>query len=103
MDRTQEGEEMIKRLLPVLLLALTLTGCPTYCTEINNPVTPEYPCGTRAHGCSSSGGCCYNQDDCGGDVPNCPEGYCCYRGGDSASLDGGDAAVRHDPTLQWKP
>jgi len=94
----RKGLKMIKRLFPVLFLALSfsIAGCP--CNEINNPVSPEYPCGTRAYQCQS-GKCCWNDHVCGGDpgVLNCPPGLCCFQGGDWApNPDGGS-------TEQWKP
>lgn len=59
----------------LILIVLTLTGC----SPAVNPISPAYPCGTRMHQCSS-GGCCWNNEDCGGDTPGCRPGMCCYAG-----------------------
>lgn len=80
----------------MLVLLVALASCQGW-NDVNNPVSKEYPCGTRAHMCSS-GGCCWNTDDCGGDVASCPADLCCYKGtewGTSA-----DAGTR---TKQWRP
>ena len=86
----------------ILALVFTLTcGCGT-CNSTHNPVSPEYPCGTRAHVCSTAPlMCCWGYDVCGGEVGSgCPAGYCCY-GGDTfaARQDGGNGG----PTKQWQP
>lgn len=94
---------MIKRLIPVLVLVVLFVGCP--CTEWSNPVSPSYPCGTRAHQCRT-GGCCWNYQVCGGDVPNCRPDACCYKGGDLAGKpDGGERpdAESREPMKQWQP
>ena len=73
---------MTSRLEAVFLVGLALlVGCHQ---EIVNPVSPEYPCGTRMHMCSS-GKCCWNDQDCGGDVYSCPEGHCCFSGAGTAA------------------
>lgn len=83
------------------LLCVLFCGCAP-CTPPPNPVSPEYPCGTRAHACSTAPlSCCWNTEVCGGEIGSgCPVGYCCY-GGDSfgAQRDGGS----HSPTKQWPP
>jgi len=38
----------------------------------------EWPCGTHGKLCSS-GSCCPDDTDCGGDVPSCRPGSCCHR------------------------
>lgn len=85
----------MNKLRIALLLALAVA-----CGPVHNPVSPEYPCGTRAHKCSS-GDCCWNDQDCGGDVGWCPVDMCCYRGdgqGYGVSPDGGVRMTR-----QWSP
>jgi hypothetical protein len=63
---------------------------------VQNPVSPEYPCGTRAHKCDS-GGCCWNFEDCGGDVPSCPADMCCFA--DMGAAKDLDAGRKIEP--QW--
>lgn len=41
-----------------------------------NPVSPEYPCGTQGLDCGH-GLCCWRGDSCGGEI-GCPVGYCCW-------------------------
>lgn len=69
------------------------------CGPWQNPNSPDYPCGTRAHKCAS-GLCCWNGEACGGEgFPNCPAGMCCFEGerelgssiGDSGSDSGSDS------------
>ena len=44
-----------------LLLALLLIAC----SPATNPISKEYPCGTRAHACSSKPvTCCWNFEEC---------------------------------------
>lgn len=69
------------------------------CGPVNNPVSPEYPCGTRGHMCYS-GKCCWNGQECGGDVAYCPEDMCCYVGDEYAATSDRDAG---NQTLQWRP
>jgi len=68
----------------LLIAALaTFSGCKD-CNKIDNPVSPEYPCGTRAHPCNLKPlSCCWNNEVCGGPVgTGCPAGMCCYVGDD---------------------
>jgi hypothetical protein len=69
----------------ILLLAaiLTLSGCKD-CNKVENPVSPDYPCGTQAHICSLKPlSCCWNSEVCGGLVgTGCPAGMCCFVGED---------------------
>ncbi|MFA4971382.1 MAG: hypothetical protein WC683_02130 [bacterium] len=87
--------------LALVLLCTFVCGCGN-CNPVHNPVSSEYPCGTRAHACSTAPlSCCWNDLVCGGEVGSgCPAGMCCY-GGDSfaARQDGGNAA----PSRQWQP
>jgi len=65
-----------------LLLVVFLTTLPSCLwSDSYNPVSPEYPCGTRAHQCID-GACCWNNEVCGGIGTGCPEGYCCFVGKD---------------------
>ena len=44
-----------------LLLALLLIAC----SPATNPISKEYPCGTRAHACSTKPlTCCWNFEEC---------------------------------------
>jgi len=84
----------------VLWLFLGMSGCAT-CGQNDNPVSPDYPCGTRAHACSVNPlMCCWNSSVCGGQVGSgCQEGFCCYAGEDYAAKT--DAGSTHEK--QWKP
>ena len=62
--------------ITVFLLAAALAGCQQH---VDNPTSTEYPCGTRGHRCGG-GSCCWNGDECGGDVGSCPVGMCCADG-----------------------
>lgn len=88
----------------LLTLCILVCGCAN-CNQINNPVSTDYPCGTRAHACSTTPlACCWNSEVCGGAVGSgCPTDSCCY-GGDNfgASKDAGPAETP-PPTKQWKP
>ena len=80
----------------LVLIVLFCAGCGK-CGEPQNPVSEAYPCGTRAHMCGS-GGCCWNSQDCGGDTPGCPDGYCCASGMSASRK------VSSEPVeKQWKP
>ena len=70
----------MNKLIPRFVLALIVVaaGCGSF-NQVQNPITPEYPCGTRMHQCSD-GGCCWNNEDCGGEILSCRPGRCCYRG-----------------------
>ena len=59
------------------------SGCKS-CNKVENPPSPEYPCGSRAHPCSLSPLlCCWNTEVCGGpDGTGCPTGMCCAMGED---------------------
>jgi len=62
------------------LLLVVFAGCSAL-TRIENPVSPGYPCGTRAHACSVEPlTCCWNGEVCGAEGTSCPAGACCYRG-----------------------
>lgn len=83
----------------MLVLLVLLAGC--WNSDVNNPVSPEYPCGTRAHACSMSPlSCCWNFQYCGAAGNRCPADMCCFDG-DRATADGSDAGK--DPTEQWTP
>ena len=65
----------MKRLL--LIVGVLIVSCGGW----SNPVSPEYPCGTRAHQCSN-GACCWNGQDCGRpDTYSCPKDMCCESSG----------------------
>lgn len=50
------GPQMIYLLLALLLIA---------CSPAPNPVSKDYPCGTRAHACSTKPlTCCWNFEEC---------------------------------------
>jgi hypothetical protein len=71
-----------------LLVLLVLTvGC--HDMRATNPVSAEYPCGTRAHPCSRAPlTCCWNAMVCGGlEGTGCPAGMCC--------------AIDNERTPQW--
>lgn len=89
------------RLLALALIVVATAGCGK-CNEPQNPVSPEYPCGTRGHKCSS-GMCCWNGEDCGGDVPWCPAGVCCYAGSGAAKDAGAASDAGPAPHEQYSP
>ena len=79
-------------MLAVALVAAQCSGTPS------NPVSPQYPCGTRAHACSVSPlSCCWNGEVCGGEFLSCPVGMCCY---DGESLGKNPDAGTQQP--QWR-
>ena len=87
----------MNRLLILVIVTMLSTGCGQ-CNEVQNPVQPGYPCGTRAHACSVEPlSCCWNNFDCGGTILSCPPGRCCYAGGYGAGQDGGASEA------QWTP
>ena len=88
----------------MLALCVATAGCGSCNQPVPNPVSPDYPCGTRARVCSTAPAlsCCWLSEDCGGAVgSSCPAGMCCY-GGESlaASSDGG---AKGSPSPQWTP
>lgn len=92
------------KLLLTTLLVLCCCGCAGCkdCNQVNNPVSKDYPCGTRAHACSVQPlMCCWNNEVCGGAVgTGCPAGMCCYVGeGFSAS----PSAKPDKQQSQWAP
>lgn len=93
----------MKIVSPVLILiALVVAlGCGRDCNIVDNPVSKDYPCGTRAHPCQLNPlTCCWNNAVCGGPVGSgCPEGYCCFVGDDDSSF----AAVRDAGTVKAVP
>lgn len=74
-----------------LALLVLLMACNQH---VENPKSAAYPCGTRAHMCSS-GGCCWNSQDCGADTAGCPPDMCCAGSGTLYGASG--------PTNQWRP
>lgn len=84
--------------------AVLLAACSKDCSQINNPVTPDYPCGTRAHACSTNPlMCCLNTDVCGGPIGSgCPAGMCCYIGDDygAGPRPSAQPGARSEP--QWR-
>lgn len=62
----------MRRLLSFLLLSWLVA-----CGPIENPISPDYPCGTRGRSCGN-GLCCGISEECGTGL-GCPEGYCCPR------------------------
>jgi len=84
--------------LMMLVIVLALPSCQW--NEANNPVSPSYPCGTRAHACSVEPlSCCWNGYDCGAAGTSCPAGMCCFVGDDYGASP--DAGAKTEP--QWKP
>lgn len=86
-------------LIVLWIVVIWLTGA-CFLKE-TNPVSKEYPCGTRAHACSTEPlMCCWNGETCGGQPGSgCQPGMCCY-GGDYFSATRGDASA---PVQQWQP
>jgi hypothetical protein len=83
---------------------LLLTACKN-CTSVNNPVSPDYPCGTRGHVCSTNPlSCCWVGDDCGGTL-GCPRDMCCFAGTAAAysSAQPISSSESTKPSPQWKP
>ena len=104
------GTEYHLTMRKILLLAMLLSfaGCTrcSDCNKVNNPVSPDYPCGTRAHPCTLTPlTCCWNTDVCGGrpDWPGCPAGMCCYVGDDYGAVPASSAPPVRGPTAQWAP
>ena len=78
--------------------------------QVQNPVSPGYPCGTQGLVCSNKM-CCWQGDVCGGDDPTCPANYCCWVGpppydpncpacNDEAKK---RVVAKHPNIPQWKP
>jgi hypothetical protein len=62
------------------VVAATLFRC-TPMLKVDNPVSLEYPCGTRGIVCDTSPvSCCWRGEACGKEGSSCPEGMCCYDG-----------------------
>lgn len=77
------------------LLALSLV-CSCATPSILKPKTgpgSDYPCGLNGHSCGNSM-CCDNGSDCGGPVPSCPAGLCCWHGDSSSDF------AAHPPVKQ---
>ena len=84
--------------MKLLLVVLFLAGCASL-LEINNPTSVDYPCGTQGIVCSSDPlTCCWRSNVCGRAGTSCPEGMCCYTGGDDWLTGGGEKI-----TNQWRP
>lgn len=79
----------MKRLVFLLVLCV---GCQQH---VENPVSPERPCGTRGVSCEG-GSCCWIGQMCG-DGLTCPDGMCCYIGERGAAPDAG-----HANAPQWR-
>jgi hypothetical protein len=89
---------MKTRMLLVLAMAV-LVSCAGW-NKVNNPVSEDYPCGTKAHACSFSPlACCWNDSACGGKGTSCPEGMCCFVGDSYYGAGDGYKSV----TEQWSP
>jgi hypothetical protein len=90
---------MKKALLAICVFA---AGCGACNQPVANPVSPDYPCGTRAHACSAKPlSCCWNSEVCGGEVGSgCPAGSCCYAGETLATGKDGGAGPA---SKQWSP
>ena len=62
------------------IISLALLVFATSCFESSvdtNPISKDYPCGTRAHACSTAPTmCCWNFEVCGKGL-GCPAGMCC--------------------------
>ena len=97
------------------IFALALLGCAGCkdCNQPNNPISKDYPCGTRAHACSTSPlMCCWRDEVCGGQVGSgCPEGMCCFVGEDLTAAASPSASSKTPlvaqpgakQQAQWKP
>ncbi len=87
------------RLVAFVMGLLVTLSIGSNCETINPPTGPNtsYPCGVWGVSCPDNT-CCPYKHECGGNhkgfFSTCPEGYCCYTGGDDwprvgASPDGG--------------
>ena len=85
------------------LALLLLASCHSDCNQINNPVSKDYPCGTRAHACSMQPlMCCWNSEVCGTDSGNgCPKGMCCATGDFGINPDVPVSGTKQ--VGQWRP
>ena len=79
-----------------LLLLLLVASCAGW-TTADNPVSQDYPCGTRAHACSIQPlECCWNGTICGNaELSGCPIDSCCY--------EGDELAAHKAPVKKWTP
>lgn len=76
----------MKRGAVIAASALVLAACSQLSTPVNDPASPEAPCGMLGVVCSGTypnALCCTaNLEECGGPDPTtglqtCPTGYCC--------------------------
>ena len=78
---------MLRNVVAVVFTASLFTAC----LAVNNPESPDYPCGPRGLVCSGSyphATCCWQGDTCGGVDPTCPANYCCWVGDDQQAARG---------------
>lgn len=91
--------------LVAALALVCLTGCAGCkdCNKAHNPVSPDHPCGTRAHACSTNPlMCCWNSEVCGGPVgTGCPAGMCCALGDDYSVSPNPSAKPGANMSAQW--
>lgn len=71
---------MIRKILSTFVTLAAILSC-----QFQNPVSPEYPCGTQGLDCGNTM-CCWRGDLCGSDAAfsRCPKGYCCWEGDEMA-------------------
>lgn len=102
-----------------LIFALTVVGLLIPSCREDSVIHPktgpgtEYPCGVQGRSCApvAPGKCCSLNEVCGykGPFSTCPEGYCCYTGGEGwprvgASPDGGaDGNAKMRPQVAEQP
>lgn len=81
-----------KTLAAIFVMAVVVACGPN--SVIYPPTGPgtEYPCGLQGKSCDpvAPGKCCNLDEDCGytGPWSPCPEGYCCYNGGEDTRYPG---------------
>lgn len=83
----------------IAVTALSVSACRSDLLRPEEGNNTSYPCGVWGVECKVEGTCCPWKHECGGHkglFTTCPEGSCCYIGGDDwpgagASVDGGPA------------
>lgn len=96
---------MYSKIATLAFAAAVVVACNN--SVIQPPTGPntEYPCGYQGKSCDpvAPGMCCSLDEDCGYSGPwsTCPEGYCCYNGGEDTRYPSARRTGTRRP--QWRP